>query len=202
MLNNAFQRHSIINSPVTRYADTLPYFRTKYPDRKGKGAYTLSSLARDYVPGKVYRFHDADEDVRSLADLMKCSNIDEHCLQTHFTSAKELTYKRLRLLNTNKTANIATYNQAVKTKSMSIILTQKLSESGLRLEHLQIVADRSGPQGVQILIQSRCGKSRFDLDKIMSHIHVWYNMVSLNLPACISCRPTPHHGSRATLCLH
>ncbi|XP_053381990.1 uncharacterized protein LOC128549382 [Mercenaria mercenaria] len=169
MLNNAFQRHSVTCSRcVKRYADTLPYFKTKYPGRKGKGAYTLSSLVHEYLPGKQFSFHDADEDVRGLSELLISSHINEEDLKCHLTSVEELTYKSL--LKTNKMENIGSYNRAVKNKNISIIVSEKLAESGLGLDHLKTVAGRSGADGVKTLLKSRCGQCRFNVEDIMSEL--------------------------------
>lgn len=163
MLLQEYERASMeLSHAVTRFADTLPHLKAKFPGRKGNGGYKLSTLVQEFLPGQEFDFHDATEDTRSLAELLTQSGIDG--LHEHFLSADEIQSRRLA--NKNKRENLASYHGIDKSR-MSNIVAEKLAKSGLNLQHLRVVYGRSGSEGLQTLIRARCGNSRFNIEEII-----------------------------------
>ena len=66
--SNGIDFHHIVG-----FVDTLPLFRSEYPDEE---SYSQSNLFKRFI-NESYLAHDALEDVRALSKLVKCCKIDK-----------------------------------------------------------------------------------------------------------------------------
>ncbi|XP_043462926.1 DNA polymerase III PolC-type-like [Leptopilina heterotoma] len=134
------------------FCDTLSLFRKKIPDRKGKGMFTLSKLAQDFLTSEVSpeNFHEALYDVIVLEQLV-VSLAKENDLFLHSTDY---------VSSINK--SILDKQVALRTKSFHPLkgkvtdyLIKKLASSGLTFENLLKKYKDSGEEGITLLLTDR-----------------------------------------------
>ena len=67
---------------IAGFSDTLPLMKAKYPNRKGKGAHSLSGLY-EFLLGRNFDAHNAAEDVTALVQVTKAAHITASEFTTH-----------------------------------------------------------------------------------------------------------------------
>ena len=137
------------------YIDTLPLFRFLYPNEK---SHTQSKIF-EIVIGGVFNAHNALDDVKALAQILRKLNIKSCTLLAHsFTAGSANTYYHYAR---EKKKREATLNHLVQAKVLSKGMASKAAQTGLCFEHFQVAFKRNGEEGIRALfVEENSGKPR------------------------------------------
>ncbi|KAJ7386153.1 hypothetical protein OS493_012500 [Desmophyllum pertusum] len=141
------------------FSDTLPAFRELYPDRK---SFSQQNLATDLLSA-TYNAHSALDDVQVLQKL-STSFISDAVLLRHSFSNSWLQQYIVFLSQKSKT--LKTLQPLIHLKKASKSMADKISASGLSLDHLQLAYSRGGVDGLtNVLTEKFQGKPRVSTNK-------------------------------------
>ncbi|XP_053407937.1 uncharacterized protein LOC128559651 [Mercenaria mercenaria] len=143
---NACEMHSINIDNLIGFADSLKLFRKLYPDRKGKGAHSQSSLVND-IFHKSYDEHNAIADVSCLKELLLSVESVKEKLSVFSVNDVNQSIKRIK----NEKMFYKTYTQMIYDKMIPKSHAKNLAGRGLSLKHLETIHERSGVQGLQVI---------------------------------------------------
>ena len=148
-LTGAFQES------VLGCTDTLPIFRELFPELENHKQETLVSQFLK----KTYEAHNALADVQSLQELCQLT-ISADCL--YFAKSVTVMSCLLKMDHESKCSdNVRSFQVLVDQKVISKSMSQKLGQSGLRLDHLHLAFSRGSIDGLtQLLSEKVDGKVR------------------------------------------
>lgn len=158
---------SAFEESVLGSVDTLPIYKSVYPG--------FDCYKQDYLVSKLvniqYSAHDALADVESLQQLVLHTNIDVDILVEH----SESTNSSVNIYKFNQTSdcNKATMDCLANDKVITNTMAKKIANSGLCLQHLQLVISRNGLEGLMQLFKEKSftGKPRVtSLKRIIENV--------------------------------
>ncbi|XP_070573930.1 uncharacterized protein [Ptychodera flava] len=115
---------------VCGFVDSLPVFRSLYPDR---ASYSQESLVNDYV-GQDYEAHNAVADVFMLQKLLKVCQVSlSMMIEKSFTSHWMIQYLTFK---NQQSTNYKTLITLVNNKVLSESMAKRVAGSGLNYSHL------------------------------------------------------------------
>ena len=178
----SFDCHIIINhltkcnlveafsSSVLGFVDTLSLFKELFPNMK---SYAQAELARNILNAE-YMAHDATEDVAALQSLVEHTEFSLAQLQSHSFSLESCKYAFEYSMI--KSSNLQTFEQIVKAGAMTKFMAEKISGSGLAMNHIFLAFNRGNKQGIIDLFgenddgKVRVTKSKKVIEKIAQYV--------------------------------
>lgn len=133
----------------TVFADSLPLLRQCTP---GLAHHKLTDLYR-HAFGEAFQAHSAVEDVRALAKLLLHYDINQSKLVRHLFSQQQ-TIRQLTELTNSKTYK-GSYGSAVADGVLKNAQSDRLSRSGIGLQHLRLSFERAGLEGLEAILKAR-----------------------------------------------
>lgn len=141
------------------FSDTLPAFREMFPDRK---SFSQQALATDLLDA-TYNAHSALDDVKMLQTLSTSFISDTVLLKHSFTNSW---VQRYIVYLSQKSKALRTLQPLICLKKISKSMAEKVSASGLTLEHLQLAYSRGGVDAISnVLIEKFDGRARVTSNK-------------------------------------
>ncbi|XP_063436636.1 uncharacterized protein LOC134718074 [Mytilus trossulus] len=131
---------------VSGFVDTLPLFKTTYPDFPNHKQNTILKVCKsDYIA------HNAIEDVEALRVLL--GNISIDCKKFSFTI--ESMNLKIKFDNVNK-VDQETFTTLITQKIISQRTADVMAKSGLKLNHLYYASEKEGEDGIrELLLEKR-----------------------------------------------
>ena len=150
-------------SVISGFADTLPVFKTVYPNQP---RYTQESLISSLL-GSSYNAHDAAEDVAGLQALitgkLSVQHLNKHC----FTSSSVLARHNMLAKSKQLLAELAV---KIPRSCLSASMADKIAKSGLSFNDLQLAFSRGGRSGTGRLLSEADGTGKPRVTKTASVI--------------------------------
>ena len=155
------------------FVDTLPLIRAELPGRK---SYKLELIYKDLING-TYACHNAAEDTKALASVVRSLDITEEKICQHsLSTASAIDYVQRRNVITNnlKIVQDKLCRGGTITKSMA----KKICESGLTYRHLLKAHERDISNGIRAILTEKLdnGKVRVTnrrqiIENIINHFN-------------------------------
>jgi DNA polymerase III epsilon subunit-like protein len=129
---------------VTGIGDTLPYFKSLFPDLK---RHSQEVVAKHVLGGQFqYSAHDALADVTALQQIYEA--VSKCDLKPIVPFSKNFGYLiDLYFYERNGEANFSTYKPLIEKKLISQPMAKKAAQSGLSVSHLKLAYNREGMKG-------------------------------------------------------
>ena len=139
-----------LGSPFTNvvhgFSDTLPMFRSLYPNLENHKQPTLVKQ----ILKETYDAHNALADVVALKKLTDQSNITNELILSNTVSSQW--YIEHQLNEKSCKCNVQSLDNMVKEKVISKQLASKIGNSGLHFNHLLLAVQRSGFDGLKSVL--------------------------------------------------
>ncbi|XP_070542849.1 uncharacterized protein [Ptychodera flava] len=161
----------MFSSVVDGFTDSLPLFRNLHP---GRHSYAQESLVADFV-GKSYNAHNAIDDVKALQTLhTQCAIRAEQLLQHSFTVSYIVKSIEITLL---KKKNVSSFDPLVQGNVLSKGMAEKISASGLCVDHLKLAYLRDSQNGIYNLFSEKFwNKPRITSNsRIIANVTAYFN---------------------------
>ena len=157
-----------LRSSIGGFVDSLPVFREIFPD---KPSHKLETLVQDTM-GMTYNAHSALEDVKALQSLVLHHKVSDDIMLKHsfgvefVVSSIEIKTKTDTLISTLTPLSLC----------ISDYMLKKIAKSGLSYDHLRLITERGGMEGLQNVLGEkmdngslRVTKNRTVIGKIYDH---------------------------------
>ncbi|CAC5393418.1 unnamed protein product [Mytilus coruscus] len=151
-LMNTLQQYQLAASfaeKVSGFIDTLPLFRTKFPDLK---SHKQEQLAQTILKS-TYNAHNASDDVKILQKLVNASDASHEEVMVHSFCTESC----IELCKHSKLSTIR-YNslkQLLQEKIVSSVLLKRIADSGLDFNQLCLAYTRDPEKGIQCVLSEK-----------------------------------------------
>lgn len=151
LLLQAMKKTSMITNfkpAIAGFSDTYNIFRKKFPSRKGKGQFQLSTLAKDFLQlSTTDSFHEGLFDVQVLEQLAsKCFSTTDLCQYSKsFSSALQGD------IQSQNTATIVSSLSSLN-RTISRGMIRKIAQAGISFYDLQRVYKDKGSKGLRLFL--------------------------------------------------
>ena len=163
---------SAFNNAVVGFCDTLPMFRTVYKGQIKK--FTQVNLAQ-CILDKEYNAHNAEDDAKTLEDIVQHSIATREDLKKHSFSVECVLQDTKRWQS--RKLNESSFDEMRDKNVCSAGIVNKMSSSGLSFRSLRAACSRNGLSGIETLLSEKDSNGRIRVTKSKRIINAIYEFL-------------------------